>query len=205
MALVPHALSRLGSDDAEDPEVLQTRADTDRMRAGSGRTSARPGGDVHPARATPVLAQSFEKLQGSKNSELLDQPGPCEAGPPVSTPPSAFLALSLGHIWPTCGSHYHSQGLCKAIFIHRMVGGGGSLLRTLALCWMRGGGAQTLLDSGTQLCARGVEPAFPGPSSSQLASALRNSCVHSLGMILGPEANSRLRSGTKSKRISIKV
>lgn len=48
MAPVSNALSRLGSVHAEDPEVLQTRAGTDRntdgMRAGSGGTSPRPGG-----------------------------------------------------------------------------------------------------------------------------------------------------------------
>lgn len=49
LALVPDALSRLGSDDAEDQEVLQTGADTDGntgggIGEGSGGTSARPGG-----------------------------------------------------------------------------------------------------------------------------------------------------------------
>lgn len=127
MARVPDALSRLGSDDAEDQEVLQTGADTDGntaggIREGSGATSARPGGTsilLGPPRPLHTTLRNSKEVK----TELFDQPGPCGAGP-ASTPPSAFLARSLGHIWPTCGSHYHSQVLRKAIFIHRMVGGG---------------------------------------------------------------------------------
>lgn len=66
-------------------------------------------------------------------------------------------------------------------------------------------GPDPQLDSGTQLSARGVEPASSGPSSAQLASAQRDFCVHSLGMILGPKLYSQLHSGTKSNRIGIKV
>lgn len=50
-------------------------------------------------------------------------------------------------------------------------------------------GLDSGLDSGTQLCAKGVEPAVSEPSSSQLASAQRDSCVHSLGMIFGLETS----------------
>lgn len=41
-------------------------------------------------------------------------------GAGLSSPPPTFLAVSPGHIWPTCGSHYGPPGLSAAIFIHRM-------------------------------------------------------------------------------------
>lgn len=180
-------LSQLGSDDAEEPEILQTRTDTDgntdRMRAGSDRTSAQPGGTsilLGPPRSLhTTLRNSMEVKKKKKtpkkqkNSEPSDQPGPCGAGP-VSTPPSAFLAVSLGHIWPTCGSHYPLKA-CARLFLSTGWLGAGviSFGRHSPMLEAGGGGAclDAGLDSGTQLCAREVEPAFSGPSSSQLASA----------------------------------
>jgi hypothetical protein len=52
-------------------------------------------------------------------------------------------------------------------------------------------GLDSGLDSGSQLCAKGVEPAVSGPSSSQLASAQRDSCAQSLGMIFGLEVSAQ--------------
>lgn len=86
---------------------------------------------------------------------------------------SAFLAVSLGHIWPTCGSYYCSQGLCAAIFSHRMGVGEGSCRRRLGTGGMVGsGGAGRVLpagrDSRVLLRARGVAPElrpFPGDTS----------------------------------------
>lgn len=83
--------------------------------------------------------------------------------------PSAFLAVARGHIWPTCGSHYRSQGLRTAIFIHRMAGGG-CLLRTPAppnageMAGSRGPGGFGDLPAGRipeSSCAPGEGPGRP--------------------------------------------
>lgn len=146
------------------------------MRAGSDRTSAQPGGKsilLGPARSLhSTLRNSMEVKKNKKhqNSELSDQPGPCGAGP-ASTPPSAFLAVSLGHIWPTCGSHYPLKACARLFLSTGWLGAG--VVSFGRQPYARGRGWRGLdsgLDSGTQLCARGVEPGFSGPSSSQLAS-----------------------------------
>ena len=70
-------LSHLGSDDAEEPEILQTRRDTDgntdRMRAGSGRTSTQPGGTsilLGPPRSLhTTLTNSMEVKKKTLNTQ----------------------------------------------------------------------------------------------------------------------------------------
>lgn len=126
----PDALFPLGSDEAEGPG-LRPRADADALRVGPRGTAAGPGaksGSGHPRPCTRVRKTPESKLCGVRAPRL---PGLCGAGPARwggrsrsrSSPPSAFLAVARGHIWPTCGSHYGSQGLRTAIFIHRMAGG----------------------------------------------------------------------------------
>lgn len=131
-------LSQLGSDDAEEPEILQTCTDTDRntdgIRAGSGRTSTQPGGTsilLGPPRSLHTTLRNSMEVKKTLNTQ---RPAWSLWGGASQHTACIPGSLFLGHIWPTCGSHYHSQGLCEAIFIHRMVGGRGSLLPTPALC-----------------------------------------------------------------------
>lgn len=114
---------------------------------------------------------------------------------------SAFLAVSSWHIWPTCGSHYCSPGLCTAIFTHRMGGGrggGGRLLRTPASRRGPGpGGVRLCLrpDSGIQLCASNpaFQPQTP-PSWPQVPSGLTGTHLRSgtCGSIGAPGRQGRL-------------
>lgn len=136
-------LSQLGSDDAEEPEILQTRTDTDGntdgMRAGSDRTSAQPGG-------TSILLGPPRSLHTTlRNSmEVKKEKKPPQKNKKTLNPPTSLVLVGRGRqhtafCIPGSLSRAHlanmwlplpSQGLCKAIFIHRMVGGRGSLLRT---------------------------------------------------------------------------
>ncbi|XP_074232931.1 SH3 domain-containing protein 21 isoform X11 [Camelus bactrianus] len=142
-----------GSGEAEDSGVpypgLHPRADADAdadadaLRVGPGGTTAGPGarsGSGHPHPCTRGLWETQEsKLCRVR---VPRRPGLCGAGAGPAGPgrswrswPSAFLAVAPGHIWPTCGSHYRSQGPRAAIFIHRMAGEKGEwgcLLRTPA-------------------------------------------------------------------------
>lgn len=134
----PDALSPPGSDEAEDPG-LHPRADADALRVGPGGTAAGPGtksGSGHPRPCTRLRKTPESKLPSTRATPPWSvQGGACAVGRGwrLRSPPAAFLAVARGHIWPTCGSHYRSQGLRTAIFIHRMAGGwGGCLLRTPA-------------------------------------------------------------------------
>lgn len=171
----PDALSPLGSDEAEGPG-LHSRADADALRVGPGGTAAGPGaksGSGHPRPCTRLRKTPESKLCRVRAPRL---PGPCGAGPArrggrsrSRSLPSAFLAVARGHIWPTCGSHYRSQGLRTAIFIHRMAGGG-CLLRTPAppnageMAGSRGPGGFGDLPAGRipeSSCAPGEGPGRP--------------------------------------------
>lgn len=124
----PDALFHLGSNEAEDPGVLESRlqpcADADAVREGPGGTTAGPGGESgsgHPCPCTHDF-QKPKKVNCGVSTRRLPGPcggGACEAGAGRGWRPrrSAFLAVSPGHIWPTCGSHYSSQGLRARLFL----------------------------------------------------------------------------------------
>ena len=177
----PDAFFSLGSDEAEDPGIpdprLQSSADALRGVPGKDGSGAWRGVcSCHPHPRAGLWETQESKLCCLRTPCL---PGLCGGGAFAAGAGrgwrSAFPEVSPWHIWPTCGSHYRSQGLCAAIFTHRMKGGGGRgrLLRTPA--GRRGPGSGWVRpclrpDSGIQLCARGPGgPALQSPGPSLLA------------------------------------